>query len=336
MYILVKEADRQESGMGEYYKGMAMWKNFVKAAGFLVVFVLLFVQVNNVLKFKHEDGIVQMEQFYKQQENSIDVLCMGSSHVFANIDPEILEKDYGISAYDLAGSMQPMWNTYYYLEEALKYQKPSLIVLDVFRLTEGFAYSKESKVVKNTYGMKLSVEKIRSIKESVENEDDTLRHVLGFETYHNRYYELTENDFKGGIKKDASYKGYYGLEEVQAQKRPDVSGIADTLPIEEKSKEYFLKILTLAEKENIPVLLINAPYCVTQDDKRVFNELDNLLTEGVPGQVAYLNFNELYDQMELDFATDFADSEHLNKEGAAKFNAYLGQYLSENYRCLWD
>lgn len=306
----------------------------MKAAGFFIVFGLLFTQVNNILKFKHEDGIVQMEQFYEQEKNSIDVLCMGSSHVFANVDPAILQEDYGISAYDLAGSMQPMWNTYFYLQEALKYQKPSLIVLDVFRLTEGFTYSKESKVVKNTYGMKLSMEKIRSIKESVENEEDTLRHVFGIATYHNRYYELTENDFKGGIKKDASYKGYCGLEEVQAQKRTHVSHIKDTLPIEDKTKEYFYKILTLAEQENIPVLLINAPYCVTEDDKRVFNELERLLEEGVPGQVAYLDFNRLYDEIKLDFATDFADSEHLNKAGAKKFNAYLGEYLAKHYEFL--
>lgn len=317
-------------GKGKLFMG----KNIIKTIGFLAVFLLLFLQVNSILEFKHEDGIAQMKMFYKQEKNSVDMLCLGSSHVFANIDPAILYEDYGISAYDLAGSMQPMWNTYYCLKEALKYQKPSLIVLDVFRLTEGFTYSKESKVVKNTYGMKLSMNKIESIQESVESQEDTLRHVFGMATYHNRYYELEEKDFQGGIKKDASYKGFCPLLEIQEQKEPKVSEIRETLPIEEKTKDYFCRILQLAEENHIPVLLINAPYCVTEDDKKVFNELEELLQEGVPGEVAYLDFNKLYKEMDLDFATDFADSEHLNQTGCEKLNAYLGKYLSEHYSFL--
>lgn len=311
-----------------------MWKNILRSIGFLAVFLLLFFRVNSILSFKYEDGIVQMEMFYEQQPASVDVLCLGSSHVFANIDPAILEEDYGIAAYDLAGSMQPMWNTYYSFREALKYQKPSLVILDVFRLTEGFTYSKESKVVKNTYGMKLSMNKIQSIMESVEKEEDVLRHVLGIATYHDRYYELGEKDFSFSGEKDSSYRGYYPLLEVQAQKEPQVSHIEDTLPIEEKTRKYFYKILELAGEQDIPVLLINAPYCVTEDDKRVFNELEQLLQEGVPGKVAYLDFNKHYKEMGLDFAVDFADSEHLNKDGAKKMNQYLGRYLEEHYGFL--
>ena len=77
--------------------------------------------------------------------------------------------------------------------------------------------------------------------------------------------------------------------------------------------------------------MINAPYCVTEDDKRVFNELERLLQAGVPGKVAYLDFNKHYKEMGLDFSMDFADSEHLNKEGAKKMNKYLGRYLEEHY-----
>lgn len=311
-----------------------MWKNILRTIGFLAVFLLLFLWIDSILGFKYEDGIVQMEMFYEQQPDAVDVLCLGSSHVFANIDPAILEEDYGIAAYDLAGSMQPMWNTYYSLREALKYQKPSLVILDVFRLTEGFTYSKESKVVKNTYGMKFSMNKIQSIMESVEKEEDVLRHVFGIATYHDRYYELGEADFPGGIKKENTYKGYYPLAEVQAQKKPHVSHIEDTLPIEEKTKKYFYKILELAGEQDIPVLLINAPYCVTEDDKRVFNELEKLLREGVPGKVAYLDFNKHYKEMGLDFSVDFADSEHLNKDGAKKMNQYLGKYLENHYSFL--
>ena len=41
----------------------------------------------------------------------------------------------------------------------------------------------------------------------------------------------------------------------------------------------------------------------------------------------FINFNAHYDQIGLDFETDFNDHSHLNYWGSAKFSNYLGYYL---------
>ena len=94
-----------------------------KGIRILVFFLLagvLVSQLNRMLAFRYEDGIRQMEGFYKQPRGSVDVLVMGSSHAYVNIDPAVLSKEEGISAYDLCASMQPVWNTYYTLKEAYR------------------------------------------------------------------------------------------------------------------------------------------------------------------------------------------------------------------------
>lgn len=315
-----------------------MNKNLVKAATFLLLFCLLFTIINSILEFKQEDGIPQMKAFYKQPAQTIDILCMGSSHIFANINPAILYEQYGIAAYDLAGSMQPMWNTYYMFRDSLKYQKPALLVLDVFRLTEGFEYSKESKIVKNTYGMRFSVNKVASIRESIENPNNNkeiIRHLSGIATYKARVWELSLDDFREVFTSKEYDKGYRPLFEAEAYTMPVVSEVTETKEIERKTKKYFLKILELAEENEIPVLLINSPYIINEDDKKIYNTLETMLADGeLPGHLSYLDFNSLYDEMKLNFTEDFADFDHLNVRGCQKFNEYLGQWIVDHYTVL--
>ena len=58
----------------------------------------------------------------------IDVLFLGSSHVHCNVNTQLLWDEYGMAAYLMTGAEQPLWNSYYNLKEALKTQKPRLVV----------------------------------------------------------------------------------------------------------------------------------------------------------------------------------------------------------------
>lgn len=311
-----------------------MKKNICRIVGFLLVLTIVLFKLNDVVAFKYTDGVTQMEHFYELEEGTVDVLVLGSSHAFVDVNPAMLYEDFGIAAYDLCASMQPMWNTYYYLKEALKYQEPELIVLDVYRLVEAFPYAKESKIVKNTYGMRFSRNKYEAIKASLseEDKDDLLLHMVEFPSYHSRYVDLTAEDFDRSFVVDDSYKGAHPLAEVAPMERPQLSDITEAMPIEQKTMEYFEKILMTAKDKDIPVLLINAPYIVQPDDKKVYNTLEKYLeTQTVYDKVSYMDFNEMYDEMELDFSTDFADYNHLNVNGLPKFNRLLGSYIMQHY-----
>ena len=310
-----------------------MKKKIGKIVGFLILLSIILWKLNDVVAFKYTDGITQMEHFYDLEEDTVDVLVLGSSHAFVNVSPALLYEQYGIASYDLCASMQPMWNTYYYLKEALAYQTPELIVLDVYRLVEAFPYSKESKLVKTTYGMRLSANKYYAIKESLseETKGDLLCHMMEFPAYHSRYVDLKAEDFDRSLVVGEGYKGAHPVTETAAKQRPELDHVTETMEIEPKTMEYFEKILALAKEKDIPVLLVNAPYIMIEDDKKVFNTLEKYLEEKNHGHVDYVDFNVLYDEMGLDFATDFADDNHLNINGLPKFNKVLGAYISENY-----
>jgi hypothetical protein len=73
----------------------------------------------------------RLDDFYHNvDKNTIDVLCVGSSHMGSGINPVQMWDDYGISAYSIWGGSQAVWFSYYYLLEALKNRNES----DVFKI----------------------------------------------------------------------------------------------------------------------------------------------------------------------------------------------------------
>lgn len=311
-----------------------MMKKTARAICFLALAALFLFYLNSVLSFKYEDGILQMKQFYKQKPDSVDVLVLGSSHSFTDIDPNILYNEQGIAAYDLCASMQSTWHTYYDLKEALKYQKPKLIVMDVFRLVENFDYSKDSKLIKSTYGMRPSKNKLDAIRAGLleEEQDKAYQYFFGFFLSHGRYQDLTWADFTAPFADYSNYKGFYPAYVTREMQRPDVEGVTEETPITEKTWDYFAKTMELSKKEQIPVLLINVPYIMSKDDKAVFNTFEKKLAAFDESyQITYLDFNNLYEELNIDFSTDFADSEHLNESGIHKLDPYLAQYIKSHY-----
>ena len=93
--------------------------NIIKVLIIAAVAVVLVLGIAKVLLLKSEDGINQFQAFYKQPENSIDVIFSGSSKVYCDIATGVLWENHGIAAFDLGGAEAPSWVSYYQLKEAL-------------------------------------------------------------------------------------------------------------------------------------------------------------------------------------------------------------------------
>lgn len=81
---------------------------------FIVILTVVLLYTNRVFKVKYGDGIYDVTKFYELENETVDVLILGSSHAFEDFNTGTLWSEYGMAAYVLGGSVQPMWNTYYY------------------------------------------------------------------------------------------------------------------------------------------------------------------------------------------------------------------------------
>ena len=304
-------------------------RSAIRITCFLVVLALVLVSVCHVLKPKNDDGIYDMELFYELPEDSVEVLVLGSSHAYCGFNTGVLWREQGIPAYILAGSQQPMWNSYHCLIEALKYQKPSLVVLEGYMTYIDTPYRDDSMVIRNTYGMRWSRNKIEAIKASAPKER-WLDFLLAYTQYHTRYNDLTSADilpYRGDVMYE-NWKGTTLKFNTEEKETPQVADVTERDPLEPRTEEYYRKIIELCRDEDVPLLIALTPYATTPEKQMRFNTAADIAAEyGVP----FIDYNLLYEEAGMDFSTDMADDGHLNAQGAAKFTSVFGEYLAEHY-----
>ncbi len=153
--------------------------------------------MNHLTLNRTSEGCIQLSDFYQLEKNQTDVLCIGSSHVYYGINTCLLYDDYGMASYLLASPGQPVWISYYLLEEALKTQNPGLVIFDIgtlFQKADDFGSSSWETLI----SMKPSRTKWNALKAVNRYGEvlDTIGAFLTFPYYHMRSLSLDEQDFK--------------------------------------------------------------------------------------------------------------------------------------------
>lgn len=284
--------------------------------------------LDRLLVMKRVDGILTMQDFYAQPEGSVDVLLVGNSHSGINIDTATLWDEYGISAYNLWGGVQPLWNSYHFIVEALKYQRPKVIVLEVMASISEYEYSEEQNQIKNVAGMRLSKNKIEAVKVTAEK-DRWLNLLLGFPLYHGRFDELEQKDFSQFPWSDGleNFKGSYLLYGIGNYPAESAEGVTARREIMDKEREYLDKIIALCDESDIPLVLLKTPSVEKTDVQEIFNTVSDIAAEnGLP----FINMNLMEDELSIT-TLDYSTDRHMNGTGARKVASWLGGYLSSEY-----
>ncbi len=313
-----------------FRREQTMKKSIIRIFCFCLILVLVLKYTNDIFKVKHGDGIYDLTKFYELKDNTVDLLILGSSHAFEDFNTGVLWNEYGISSFVLGGSMQPMWNTYYYLKEALKTQTPQLIILEGYATSFYSEYSDDSRIIKNNYGLRWSKDKVDSIKISSPRErwEDFL---LEYSQYHARYAELSKDDFlkNQGNPLFKDWKGFGCNMDTVSFEYTDVSSVIETAQLYEKTEKYYRMTIELAQENNIPILIVISPYAgISIQEQTCFNSAKEIAKEY---NVPFINYNLLFDEIGLDYSTDMADGNHLNYRGNQKFSLEVGAYIKKNF-----
>jgi len=284
--------------------------------------------MDRVMKMKRVDGILTMQNFYAQPEGTVDVLLVGNSHSGCNVDTATLWTEHGIASYNLWGGVQPLWNSYHFIVEALKYQTPKVIGLEITATISDYEYSEDQNQIKNTVGMKLSKNKFEAVKVSAPK-DKWLNLMLGFPMYHNRFDELEEQDFNNfpwseGLE---NFKGSYLLYGVGNYEFETAEGVTECREIMDKQEEYLIKTIELCKEKNIPLFLFKSPALERHDAQEIFNTVALIAEEY---GIDFVNMNLMDDVVGIG-PEDYSLDRHMNGSGARKVASYLGAYIRDNF-----
>ena len=303
----------------------------IKAVVLVVCFTLIFyVVTNQVLMIKRDDGAYLMRAYHEQPKDTVDVLMVGSSRTGMNLDCEELWKNHGISGYSLWSGGQSMISTYYYLEEALEVSRPKVIVYDVQALL-GLPYD-SSEVInyQDTYGLVNLKRRIQSIRTTVPQRN-WLLDFMGFGIYHNRYNELTQEDFRRcawtGL--NAMTKGStFRVGAMPVQQYGNVKPKDYQLPIDKEYESYFREAIKMCESRGIPLCLVLTPSCQANSDQPHINYIESIANEY---GLSLLNFNTMADELGITANDFWFDGNHITTNASRKISAYLAERLVDQY-----
>ncbi|MBO4903854.1 MAG: hypothetical protein J5367_01385 [Lachnospiraceae bacterium] len=303
--------------------------NFIKGLIIAATAAGILFMLSKILVLKSEDGINQFDAFYKQPENSIDVLFVGSSKVYCDIATGVLWENHGIASFDLGGAEAPAWVSYYQLKEALKTQRPKVICYEasVAAMYPSILCQSDEWASDNSYGMKWNSNRTEQLRANSETEESYRTRLNPFNVMHGRYNDLNENDFTN-IRNTARYKGFDPRSKIVEMETPDISGVTDTEPVSEKAEEYIRKIIQLAKSEDIPIILFASPCDAVEEEQQIINSIWQIAdSEGVE----HIDFNLKYDEFDMDYSKDMSVGNHLGYTGNYKFSDYFGKILKEKY-----
>jgi len=275
--------------------------------------------------------------FYQMDDDSIDVLFLGSSHATASFNPQFMYDNYGVRSYNLGGEQQSMLASYYWLKEALRTQHPVVVVLDTTFLFQYMKYEplncEESATRKAIDAMKWSGNKLDAIRAVCENDSNQEINSFLFPNirFHERWTNLGQNDFKfAQMEKHYELKGYVPLgnrsnnDWFTPYNMGTSEEYAETVPV---MQEYLDRIVDTCKDEGITLILTSAPTTMADISKY------NTATEyAINHSLVYIDYNEaeIFYSTGLVFNEDMNDDDHCNVWGSEKITSHMSNLLLQN------
>ena len=139
-------------------------KNAAKIVIFCILFLFLLNRIYDIFSWKDTAGdyYSSMDSFYDLEKDMVDVLFLGSSHVYCSVIPAQLWEDYGMASFNMAISGQDLASSYYSFKEALKTQDLDVVCVDLYGCVF-HGYLIEGNLYRNTLSRKLSFTSIEAV-----------------------------------------------------------------------------------------------------------------------------------------------------------------------------
>lgn len=297
----------------------------------VVLVIIIFAGLSRLVMPKYADGILEgafIREYY-DETTPHDVIFVGDCEVYENFSPVALWRDYGITSYIRGSAQQLIWQSYYLLEDTLRYETPKVVVYNVQSLMHNEPQREEYNRM-TLDGMHWSMSKANDIRASMTDEEQFLDYIFPILRYHDRITSLEKSDVTYYFKnRSITHNGYY----MRVDQQPFEQMLEEEAPEDETFGDYAMsyleKMTQLCEENGIRLVLIKAP------------SLSPVWYEGYEQQVVeyakehdllYINYLDLVQELGIDYETDTYDGGlHMNLYGAEKLSAHLGNILQQTY-----
>lgn len=342
---------------------MTWVRSFISHFKKAMLFVAVVIVVTEVMNYLYVDDTDDFDRytmyaFYEEKQN-IDRLYLGSSHVFCDINPVLLDDINGENNFNLATGAQRLNTAYYLLKEVEKKHKVSRVYLDLYYdCTIGelgdpkgdLPYSwfvvnqMRPSLNKLAYMLDLSSPRYYYLtflpfiryKDQLFNLNYVANVVRGkqSESWKNHEYlhisriDGKEYVFKNGEK--GFRLGYIAPEEGGFYRTDQEKPLMEN-PMAAEQMEYLIKIIEHCKENEIILTWIGCPISDFQLARNgAYDHYVRQISELADQyRIPYYDFNLCRSEyLALSQDRHWADMGHLNTEGAEIFTQFMGQFLT--------
>lgn len=282
---------------------------------------VIFVTPNTTITDgRNENSNMVQKGFENLPDFSLDYLAIGSSNIFMNINPIEIWDKYNLCGYDYVSPMQALSTSELYIKEALKTQKPKVILLDALGIAQ-YDYAGDGYTHLGMDYLSLNQNKADAI-QKLPNDKESF--WFPFIQYHSRWNELTKSDFD--MLQYHEYEDFLGYTPAYTKTGGDRAAFfqpGTEISISDANEESFGSIVNICNSAGIQLVVIKTPnFSWTQEMSKATRELCDKF------KITFIDLNANIDEYNFNTMEDFCDGGgHLNEQGANKVSDYLAEYM---------
>lgn len=302
----------------------------IKAISFILVFVVLLEVLSltifsksaaTMYKNKHKNAY----SYTNEIKDTIQIIALGNSDLYSAVIPVKMWDEKGYTSTIIASPRQTVMESYSLLNDAVKNQKPDIVLIETDMLYNGVDISLDDADEEETNLRELPIIPYLSNDQLTE---DIKNHFSIF-MLHDRWKQMVSKKDNSKADDTICEHGYFFSKKIRKTYKNNYMDVTQKVEqIPDDSVFYLDKIKNLCDSIDAKLLLVELPSIVSWTYPR-HNAVVQYAEEN---GVKFLDFNLLYKDIKLNFKRDFRDNgNHLNYYGARKVTTYLGNYINENY-----
>ena len=329
----------------------------IKILAVIIIVVPVFGYFGSLYKSAADKNVInaftkqRFDDFYALEENSLDMVFLGSSHSYCTFDPEIIDNGLNLNSFQMGTPLQHPDTSYYELKEILKTQHPEYVVMEVYwdvlddkfdlQQANSFFEVLKSEDIKNEY-----IKNVFPLSDKVKYYLLPIRYQQSYFAYEGSQMEKEiENKYgvtkkQGEVQQGEEYyrsKGYVYSNQLMISTEYDTTNQfrnfdGKDFEINSTQRKYIEKIVKLCKDENIQLIFVTAPVANVSMDyiknyDLVHNAVEAMAAEnGVP----YIDYNVENEKKDMLTNENFRDDAHLNHSGVEIVDSHFIQWFKEN------